>query len=214
MALIVMTVLAAFAGAFVLGFAYTRLRVPLVLTLAVWLGAYLVLDVGYPHGRPALRGRSEPAGPGIALHQEQHRHDAAGLQPDRLDRHDVHARLHRHPIDRRQRSRRRSRTSACGTTGRSARPSTGCRSIRQYYSFADVDTDRYTFTDAASCSPQPAPCVRQVMIAGRELDRDPACPADQRRPELGQPAHHLHPRLRPGHGPGQRGRPAAASRTC
>jgi Uncharacterized conserved protein len=42
--------------------------------------------------------------------------------------------------------------------------------LRNYYSFGQVDTDRYTFTDAAACAPNPAPCVRQVMLAGRELD--------------------------------------------
>ena len=42
--------------------------------------------------------------------------------------------------------------------------------LRNYYSFGDVDTDRYTFTDPAACAPNPAPCVRQVMLAGRELD--------------------------------------------
>ncbi len=42
--------------------------------------------------------------------------------------------------------------------------------IRSYYTFTSVNTDRYTFTDPASCSPNPAPCVRQVMLAGRELD--------------------------------------------
>jgi len=42
--------------------------------------------------------------------------------------------------------------------------------IRNYYSFADVDTDRYVFTDPATCAPAAPPCVRQVMIAGRDFD--------------------------------------------
>jgi uncharacterized membrane protein (UPF0182 family) len=168
MALSVMTVLAAFAGAFLLGFAYTRLRVPLVLTLAVWLGAYMVLDVGYPQivqrfsVVPNQQAQESPyiknnidmtrlafnltgwSGktytPGSTVTQSTVATEASTIQNVRL--------WDYRPL---------------GQT------LDGLQAIRQYYSFADVDTDRYTFQDAASCSPQPAPCVRQVMIAGREL---------------------------------------------
>jgi uncharacterized membrane protein (UPF0182 family) len=167
-AISVMTVFAAFAGAFVLGFAYTRMRVPLILTLAVWLGAYFILDVGYPQlvqrfsVIPNQQAQESPyiknnidmtrlafnltdwSGstytPGSTVTQTTVSAEAATIQNVRL--------WDNEPL---------------GQT------LDGLQVIRQYYSFADVNTDRYTFTDAASCSPQPAPCVRQVMISGREL---------------------------------------------
>jgi uncharacterized membrane protein (UPF0182 family) len=46
----------------------------------------------------------------------------------------------------------------------------GLQVLRQYYTFPNVATDRYVFTDAQSCAPSTPPCVRQVMLAGRELD--------------------------------------------
>ena len=48
LAMNVMTVLTAFVGCFIVGFAVTRWRTPLVLTLVFWAGAFLVLEVGYP----------------------------------------------------------------------------------------------------------------------------------------------------------------------
>ena len=52
----------------------------------------------------------------------------------------------------------RSATPGCGTTGRSVRPSTSS-SVRRYYDFVDVDTDRYLIDDEQ----------RQVMLSAREL---------------------------------------------
>jgi len=169
LAITVMTVLAAFAGAFILGFAYTRMRTPLILTLAVWLGAYAVLDVGYPlavqrlavvpnqqaQESPYIKNNIDMTRlafdltdwtgstyqPGSTVSQSAVQSEASTIQNVRL--------WDYRPL---------------GQT------LDGLQVIRQYYSFADVDTDRYTFTDAASCSPQPAPCVRQVMLSGRELD--------------------------------------------
>jgi uncharacterized membrane protein (UPF0182 family) len=169
LAISVMTVLAAFAGAFVLGFAYTRLRVPLILTLAIWIGAYAILDVGYPQlvqrfsVVPNQQAQESPyiknnidmtrlafnltgwSGstyqPGPTVTQSAVASEAATIQNVRL--------WDYRPL---------------GQT------LDGLQVIRQYYSFADVDTDRYVFKDAASCTPQPAPCVRQVMLSGRELD--------------------------------------------
>ena len=168
-ALVVMTVLAALAGAFVLGFAYTRMRIPLILTVAVWMIAYLILDVGYPvliqkfavvpnqqtQESPYIKSNidmtrlafnltgwtSSTYTPGATVTAATVAAEAATIQNVRL--------WDYRPL---------------GST------LDGLQVVRQYYSFSDVDTDRYTFTDAASCTPQPAPCVRQVMIAGRELD--------------------------------------------
>ena len=73
------------------------------------------------------------------------------------------------------------------------------QTVRQYYIFTDVDTDRYQINDAK----------RQVMLSGPRA-RSGAQPAGR---HVGQPADHVHPRDRRRDGPGQRGdrgRPAAA----
>jgi uncharacterized membrane protein (UPF0182 family) len=168
-ALTVMTVLAAFAGAFVLGFAYTRMRIPLVLTVAVWMFAYLILDVGYPvlvqrfavvpnqqsQESPYIKTNIDMTRlafnltgwtgstytPGSTITQQAVASEPGTMQNVRL-----------------------------WDTAPLAQTLDGVQVIRNYYTFTSVNTDRYTFTDAASCSPAPAPCVRQVMLAGRELD--------------------------------------------
>jgi hypothetical protein len=169
LAITVMTVLAAFAGAFILGFAYTRLRVPLILTLAVWLGAYTVLDAGYP----------------LAVQRLQVEPNQQGLETPYI----------KNNIDMTRQAFGLSNWSAVAyTPGLNVTPTslkgedstiqnlrlwdyrplqpnlTNSQLIRPYYSFSDVDTDRYVFTDAETCAPNPAPCVRQVMLSGRELD--------------------------------------------
>ncbi len=72
--------------------------------------------------------------------------------------------------------------------------------IRLYYAFTDIDVDRYTVDGE----------YRQVLISGRELDQNQAAAAVQ---ELGEPASHLHPRLRRGDEPRERGQSATASRS-
>lgn len=165
----VLTVLAAFAGAFVLGFAYTRMRTPLILTLVVWVAAFFILDIGYPQlvqrfsVVPNQQAQESPyikdnidmtrlafnlTGWSGSTYQPAPTVSQAAVQTEASTIQNVRLWDYR-PL---------------GQT------LDGLQVIRQYYSFADVDTDRYTFTDAASCSPQPAPCVRQVMLSGRELD--------------------------------------------
>ncbi len=169
-----MTVVAAFAGAFILGFAYTRWRIPLILTFMFWISAYVVLDVAYPQlvqrfvvvpnqqaqetpyisnninmtrlafGLTGWNGTGSQAvtyTPQATVSQADVLDEAATIQNMRL-----------------------WDAGPLGTT------LDGLNVIRQYYSFPDVTTDRYTFTDAASCAPAAAPCVRQVMVSGRELD--------------------------------------------
>ena len=169
-----MTVVAAFAGAFILGFAYTRWRIPLMLTFMFWISAYVVLDVAYPQlvqrfvvvpnqqaqetpyisnninmtrlafGLTGWNGTGSQAvtyTPQATVSQADVLDEAATIQNMRL-----------------------WDAGPLGTT------LDGLNVIRQYYSFPDVTTDRYTFTDAASCAPAAAPCVRQVMVSGRELD--------------------------------------------
>jgi uncharacterized protein len=165
----VMTVLTAFVGCFVLGFSITRWRTPLVLTLLFWGAAFLVLDVGYPQlvqrlqVEPNQQAQESPyitdniamtrlafdlTGwasstnvPGPTVSQAAVQTESSTIQNVRL-----------------------------WDSGPLASTLDGLQVLRQYYTFPSVTTDRYVFTDAASCAPSTAPCVRQVMIAGRELD--------------------------------------------
>ena len=66
------------------------------------------------------------------------------------------------------------------------------QTVRKYYDFTDVDTDRYTIDDVQ----------RQVMLSARELALEQNPHGDR----LGQPADHLHARRRGRDGAGQRGR--------
>ena len=165
----VMTVLTAFVGCFVLGFSITRWRTPLTLTLVFWGAAFLVLDVGYPQliqrfsVEPNQQAQESPyiknnidmtrlafgltnwSGstyqPGATVTQTAVQTESSTIQNVRL----WDYRPLKDTLD-------------------------GLQVLRQYYTFPDVDTDRYVFTDAASCAPAAAPCVRQIMISGRELD--------------------------------------------
>ena len=165
----VMTVLTAFVGCFVLGFSITRWRTPLVLTLVFWGAAFLVLDVGYPQlvqrlqVEPNQQAQESPyikdnidmtrlafnltgwtgTGyvPGATVSPEAVAAESSTIQNVRLwDYRPLGQTLDQLQV------------------------------IRSYYSFSDVDTDRYVFTDSATCAPAAPPCVRQVMIAGRDFD--------------------------------------------
>ncbi len=171
LAINVMTVISAFVGCFILGFAYTRWRVPLVLTVIVWIGAFAIVDYGYPQlvqrlsVIPNQQAQESPYiqnnidmtrlgfnlggwggttyTPGQTVTQATVEGESSTIQNVRL--------WDYRPL---------------------AKTLDGLQVVRQYYKFFDVDTDRYVFTDAKSCAPSAAPCVRQVMIAGRELDAD------------------------------------------
>jgi uncharacterized membrane protein (UPF0182 family) len=171
----VMTVLTAFVGCFVAGFAITRWRTPLALTLVFWAGAFLILEGGYPQivqrfsvdpnqqvqeqsyitdninaTRAAfnLTGWSSTASSTLAstVTPQQIQTESSTIQNVRLW--DIA------PL---------------------AQTLDQLQVIRTYYNFSDVDTDRYLFsgTDAAAaCAPATPPCVRQVMIAAREFSPD------------------------------------------
>ena len=169
-----MTVVAAFAGAFILGFAYTRWRIPLMLTFMFWISAYVVLDVAYPQlvqrfvVVPNQQAQETPyisnninmtrlafgltGWNGTGSQAVTYTPQATVSQADVLDE---------------AATIQNMRLWDAGPLGQTL---DGLNVIRQYYSFPDVTTDRYTFTDAASCAPAAAPCVRQVMVSGRELD--------------------------------------------
>ena len=165
----VMTVLTAFVGCFVAGFAITRWRTPLVLTISFWALAFLVLEGGYPQlvqrltvdpnqqvkeatyisnniamTRTAfgLTGwTGTPYVPDLTVTQKAVEAESSTIQNVRLwDYRPLGQTLDQLQV------------------------------IKTYYNFSDVDTDRYVFNTTAACAPAAPPCVRQVMIAGREFD--------------------------------------------
>jgi uncharacterized protein len=165
----VMTVLTAFVGCFLVGFTLTRWRTPLALTVLFWAGAFLVLEVGFPQlyqrisvepnqqaqEAPYIKNNidmtrlafnldgwtSTPDSPGPTVTQAAVAAEASTIQNVRLwDYRPLGQTLDQLQV------------------------------IRTYYNFSDVDTDRYVFNTAAACEPAAPPCVRQVMIAGREFD--------------------------------------------
>jgi uncharacterized membrane protein (UPF0182 family) len=169
LAINVMTVLAAFAGTLFLLFCVTRWWVPLTLTVVVWMGAYVALDFAYP----LITQR-------IAVDPNQQGQETPYIQ-NNIDMTRLGFNLDGWSTSSYQPGTSISQSSLANEQStiqnlrlwdyRPLQPTLGnMQLIRNYYSFGDVDTDRYVFTDAAACTPNPAPCVRQVMLAGRELD--------------------------------------------
>jgi uncharacterized membrane protein (UPF0182 family) len=169
-----MTVVAGFAGAFILGFAYTRWRVPLLLTFMFWISAYVVLDVAYPQlvqRFVVVPNQQAQETPYIANNISMTRL-AFGLTnwngpASQAVTYTPQATVSQADVLDEAATTQNMRLWDAGPLGQTL---DGLNVIRQYYSFPDVTTDRYTFTDAASCAPAAPPCVRQVMISGRELD--------------------------------------------
>lgn len=169
LAINVMTGIVLFIGAMVAYLAYAKSATPLVLVLSAWVAAYFVLDVGYPlvvqrfavepnqqaQESPYIKSNidmtrlafdldgwtSSSYTPAPTITQEAVAAEPGTIQNVRLwDTSPLQQTLDQVQV------------------------------IRTYYTFTSVNTDRYTLTDPASCAPNPAPCVRQVMLAGRELD--------------------------------------------
>jgi uncharacterized membrane protein (UPF0182 family) len=170
LAMNVMTALTAFVGCFILAFTVTRWKAPVVLTLLFWAASFLILEVGYPQVIQR-----------ISVEPNQQAQESPYI--------DANIKMTRLAFNLTKWSATTKATPQPTVTPANvaAEPATiqnvrlwdyrplkdtlaGVQEIRQYYTFPDVDTDRYYFTDAASCSPNPAPCVRQVMLSGRELD--------------------------------------------
>ena len=166
-----MTALTAFVGCFVVGFSVTRWRTPLLLTIVFWAGAFLILEVGYP--QVVQRFTVDP---------NQQTQEAAYIK-NNIDMTRLAFNLNSWT----------STSSSPGATVTKAaveaesstiqnirlwdyRPLAQTldqlQTLRPYYSFSDVDTDRYVFNTVATCAPAAPPCVRQVMLAGREFDPD------------------------------------------
>jgi len=168
-ALNVLTVVSAFVGCFVLGFAYTRWRVPLILTIAVWVVAFGVLDVAYPQvvqrfsvepnqqsqEAPYIKNNIDMTRLGFNLGSWS----STTYQPD--------ATVTQAAVEAEASTIQNVRLWDYHPLGQTLDQ---LQVIRNYYNFTDVDTDRYVFTDAATCAPAAPPCVRQVMLAGRDFD--------------------------------------------
>src|ERR1035437_4576597 len=175
LALNVLTVVSAFVGCFVLGFAYTRWRIPLVLTIFVWVAAFGILGVAYPQlvqrfsVVPNQQAQEAPyiqnnidmtrlgfnlGGWGGTTYTPASTVSQAAVVTESSTIQNVRLWDYR-PL---------------------AKTLDGLQVVRQYYKFFDVDTDRYVFTEASSCAPSAAPCVRQVMLSGRELDATQMAP--------------------------------------
>ncbi len=167
----VMTVLTAFIGCFVVGFTVTRWRTPLVLTVLFWVGAFLVLEVGYPQLIQRLT-----VDPNQQAQESQYIKSnidmtrlAFNLTPwsANTQQYQPTATVTQSDVQGETSTIQNLRLWDYRPLGQTLDQ---LQVIRNYYSFADVDTDRYVFTDAATCAPAAPPCVRQVMIAGRDFD--------------------------------------------
>jgi uncharacterized membrane protein (UPF0182 family) len=166
----VMTVLTAFVGCFILGFTVTRWKAPIVLTLVFWAGAFVILEFGYP--QVVQRISVEPnqqaqETPYIAANIQMTRM-AFGLTSWSANTTTYTPQTTVTPADVAGEPAT-IQNVRLWDSGPLSSTLASIQEIRQYYTFPNVTTDRYTFTDAASCSPSPAPCVRQVMLSGREL---------------------------------------------
>jgi uncharacterized membrane protein (UPF0182 family) len=165
----VMTALTAFIGCFVVAFTYTRWRTPLVLTLVFWAGAFLILDVGYP--QLVQRFSVEPnqqaqESPYITDNITETRL-AFSLTSWSTSQYTPENNITPAAVQAESSTIQNVRLWDVSPL---AQTLDGLQVLRQYYTFPTVSTDRYVFTDAASCAPAAPPCVRQVMLAGRELD--------------------------------------------
>jgi uncharacterized membrane protein (UPF0182 family) len=171
LAMNVMTVLTAFIGCFVVGFTFTRWRTPLVLTLVFWAGAFLVLEVGYP--QLVQRLQVEPN-----QQAQESTYISDNIQETRLafnltswtsstTSYTPQVSVTKAAVTNESSTIQNVRLWDSSPLGQTL---DGLQVLKQYYTFPSVTTDRYVFTDKASCSPSPPPCVRQVMLSGRELD--------------------------------------------
>ncbi len=159
----VLTVIAAFVGAFLIGGAFTRLVWPLGLAVVVWFVASIALGQLYPQAiqrfsvEPNEFAQEEPyIGNNIRMTRL-----AFGLDQWGESRYQGDAPLSQDKIDAEEATFRNARLwdyrPLQSTLGQ-------VQTIRQYYTFVDVDTDRYEIDGE----------TRQVMLSARELaERNP-----------------------------------------
>ena len=143
--------------------------------------------------RPALPGRPQPAGQGSVVHHREHRRDAQGLRPE-LDQ--------AGPAEGRAGDPgQRADPDRPDDLGAGGRPAADLRGVR---------ADRRRCTATTACRRCSTSTTTRSTASTGSRDRGPRARPDrhqQHRPELVQPAHHLHPRQRRHRGVRQ---PAAA----
>ena len=154
---------------------------------------------------PADLRRSQRAGPGDAVHPEQHRHDPARLRPVRLDFDAIPAGHFDQPDVTRDRAIDRPEPAAVGLPAAQA-------DAREHAAAPNVLQLRrrghgsLRLHRRGQLRPQPR-SLCATGDAGRPRTRPlESGEPQQRQLELGQPAPRLHPRHRAGHAAGQRGR--------
>ena len=165
----VMTALTAFVGCFVVGFSITRWRTPLALTIVFWAASFLILEVGYP--QIIQRFSVDPN-----QQTQETPYIADNIAMTRLA---FHLNSWTNTADSPGPTVTQTAVNSESSTIQNVRlwdiqpleqTLDQLQVIRTYYNFSDVDTDRYVFTTASACAPAAPPCVRQVMLAGREFD--------------------------------------------
>jgi uncharacterized membrane protein (UPF0182 family) len=166
-----MTVLTAFIGCFIVGFTITRWQTPLVLTLVIWAGAFFILEVGYPQLVQRLTvepNQQSQEAPYIKANIDMTR-EAFSLSGWAGTTYLPGNTVTKAAVDAEPATIQNVRLWDYRPLGQTLDQ---LQVLRPYYGFTDVDTDRYVFTDAATCAPAAPPCVRQVMIAGRDFIPD------------------------------------------
>ncbi len=169
LALNVMTGIVLLIGAMVAYLAYAKSATPLTLVVVAWLGAYFVLEVGYPFAVQRLTvvpNQQAQESPYINNNIEMTRlafnldgWSGSGYTPAPT--------ITRQAVAAEPGTIQNVRLWDASPLQQTLDQ---VQIIRSYYTFSNVNTDRYTFNDPASCSPAPTPCVRQVMLSGREVD--------------------------------------------
>ena len=154
----VLTAISAFAGAFLVIGAFTRAMWPLGAVIIVWFSASVVLGTIYPGLVQRISVEPDQLEPGDAVHRQQHQHDPDRLRRGRLGtaRLSGEAPLTADAIAREDATFQNARL----WDYRPLRDTLDqLQTVRQYYHFTDVDTDRYMLSGT----------TRQVMLSAREL---------------------------------------------
>jgi uncharacterized protein len=155
----VLTVLSGLAAAFLVGAAFTRMLWPLALTVGVWILAALIIGRAYPEGVQFFTVKPNQFA-------QEDRYIANNIAMTRLafglDQWETRdfqgdAVLTEQAIAEDEDTFRNARLWDYRPLGDTLDQ---LQTIRRYYTFPDVDTDRYQVDDVQ----------RQVMLSGRELD--------------------------------------------
>ena len=154
----VLTVVAAFAGALLVGGAFTRMLWPLGAVIIFWLSASLVLGQIYPAAIQRLSVEPDQLGKetiyiknNIAMTRI-----AYGLNSWEVSDYSGQDQLTQAAVTNEQGTFQNARLWDAAPLRDSLDQ---LQTVRQYYDFTNVDTDRYQINNTA----------RQVMLAGREL---------------------------------------------